>query len=142
VLRPAPWIALALSLAGCGRTVPARLVVALPVGLRSQDVHDPALEEFGTSILSNVYEALVDIEPDLGVRPGLAEAWHSPDERTWVFTLRKGVHFSDGRPMTAASVVGAFDEARLYAVAAGLRWDPPLHRRILASRMRWEGGRP
>lgn len=112
MLRPALCLALAASLAGCERAAPARLVVALPVGLHSRDIHDPAVEEFGTSILSNVYETLVDIEPDLGVRPGLAEAWRSPDDRTWIFTLRKGVHFSDGRPLTAAGVVAAFDEAR------------------------------
>ena len=98
MLRPALCVALALWLAGCERAAPARLVVAVPVGLHSRDIHDPAVEEFGASILSNVYETLVDIEPDLGARPGLAEAWRSPDDRTWIFTLRKGLHFSDGRP--------------------------------------------
>lgn len=44
------------------------------------------------------------------LRPVLAERWE-PDEKvqTWTFQLRKGVKFSDGRPLTADDVVATFD---------------------------------
>jgi peptide/nickel transport system substrate-binding protein len=38
--------------------------------------------------------------------PALAESWTvSPDGRTWVFTLRQGVQWSDGKPLTMADVL-------------------------------------
>ncbi len=100
------------SAAACARGNRDRLVVAHPVGLVSIDVTDPAQEEYSVSILSNVYEALVDVQPDLSLAPGLAEAWHNPDELTWVFTLRDDVRFHDGRLMTAADVVASVERSR------------------------------
>ena len=42
--------------------------------------------------------------------PWLAEAWeHSPDGREWRFTLREGVRWQDGQPLTAEDVVFTFD---------------------------------
>ena len=44
------------------------------------------------------YESLVGLNEDLnGVRPVLATSWRvSPDGKTYSFTLRDGVKFSDG----------------------------------------------
>lgn len=44
------------------------------------------------------------------VTPGLAESWtNSPDGRTWTFTLRKNLRWSDGEPLTADDVVFTWD---------------------------------
>src|SRR5262245_1210902 len=95
-------LAAVASFAACRRGPAERpLVIAYPVGLTSVDVNDPAQEEYSVSVLGNVYEALVDVQPDLSLAPGLAESWHNPDELTWVFTLRDGVRFHDGRKLTA-----------------------------------------
>jgi peptide/nickel transport system substrate-binding protein len=41
-------------------------------------------------------------------QPGLAaSATHSADDLTWTFTLRRGVKFSDGTPLSAADVVAS-----------------------------------
>jgi peptide/nickel transport system substrate-binding protein len=48
----------------------------------------------------------------MSLRPGLAEAWHSPDALTWVFTLRSSVLFHDGAVLTPAHVVASFERAR------------------------------
>jgi peptide/nickel transport system substrate-binding protein len=59
------------------------------------------------------WEALTILDESLRARPWLAESWHSEDSaRTWVFTLRHGVVFHDGTPMTAADAVAAIERIR------------------------------
>jgi peptide/nickel transport system substrate-binding protein len=59
------------------------------------------------SIESLVYEPLVTVDPKFGIEPRLASSWKQPDATTYVFTLRKGVTFSNGRALTTADVVGS-----------------------------------
>ncbi|WP_405533978.1 ABC transporter substrate-binding protein [Streptomyces sp. NBC_00075] len=59
------------------------------------------------SIESLVYEPLVTIDPKFGIEPLLASSWKQPNATTYVFTLRKGVTFSNGRALTPADVVGS-----------------------------------
>lgn len=48
--------------------------------------------------------------PDLVLRPMLATSWKpNEDGSVWTFTLREGVKFHDGRPMTADDVVASID---------------------------------
>jgi peptide/nickel transport system substrate-binding protein len=54
--------------------------------------------------LANSCESLLRANPDFSVGPGLAESWTNPDPRTWVYQLRKGVTFWDGKPLTAEDV--------------------------------------
>lgn len=55
-------------------------------------------------------EFLCVTEPDLTLRPVLAESW-SPNEdgSVWTFKLRKGVKFHSGGELTADDVVATFD---------------------------------
>ncbi|GAA2205307.1 ABC transporter substrate-binding protein [Nonomuraea monospora] len=71
--------------------------------------YDPQLADVATTwqLLSLSYETLVTVGPDFSVQPLLAEKWDTPDDRTYVFHLRKGVTFSNGRAMTADDVVGS-----------------------------------
>jgi peptide/nickel transport system substrate-binding protein len=47
---------------------------------------------------------------DMSPAPGLATKWTtSPDGKTWTFTVRTGVKFSDGVPLTAADVAYTFN---------------------------------
>jgi peptide/nickel transport system substrate-binding protein len=53
-------------------------------------------------LLDNVYETLVTQAQDGSIQPGLAKSWTvSDDGKTYDFTLRSGVTFSDGTPFTA-----------------------------------------
>ncbi|STH09149.1 nickel ABC transporter, substrate-binding protein [Escherichia coli] len=48
---------------------------------------------------SMVYEPLVKYQADGSVIPWLAKSWtHSEDGKTWTFTLRDDVKFSNGEP--------------------------------------------
>lgn len=52
-----------------------------------------------------VYNGLFVLDGSLTPQPALAEKADTKDAKTWVFTLRKGVSFHDGKPLTAADVV-------------------------------------
>lgn len=54
---------------------------------------------------SNTCEGLTRITPDLTIENALAEKVESPDDTTYVYTLRSGVTFWDGTPLTADDVV-------------------------------------
>jgi peptide/nickel transport system substrate-binding protein len=52
-----------------------------------------------------IFDALVKKDEHYELRPWLAMSWEQPDALTWVFHLRNGVRFHDGRPLEAADVV-------------------------------------
>jgi peptide/nickel transport system substrate-binding protein len=57
-----------------------------------------------------VGEFLIQSEPDLTLRPALAERWKpNKDGSVWTFVLREGVTFNDGRPMTADDVAATYN---------------------------------
>ena len=69
---------------------------------------DPAesFEFAGADVSRNVYGKLVNFDPlnlDAGYGPDLAESWTvSEDGKTITFTMREGVTFHSGNPVTAA----------------------------------------
>ncbi|RSM91636.1 ABC transporter substrate-binding protein [Kibdelosporangium aridum] len=56
-------------------------------------------------ILSNVCERLVQLQPDLTIKPGLAEKYEWTTPNTLTFTIRSGVTFHSGATLTADDVV-------------------------------------
>ena len=56
-------------------------------------------------VMSNVCERLMRVQPDLSTKPGLAESYEWTTPTTLVFTLRQGVVFHSGQPMTADDVL-------------------------------------
>jgi peptide/nickel transport system substrate-binding protein len=53
-----------------------------------------------------VFNGLSRIDPDMTVKPDLAESWTaSEDLKTWVFKLREGVKFHHGRVLDSEDVV-------------------------------------
>ncbi|MFC5502539.1 ABC transporter substrate-binding protein [Lysinimonas soli] len=57
-----------------------------------------------------VLDNLVSLDANHKVVPWLAESWKaSSDGLSWTFTLKKGVKFTDGTPLTAAAVAYNFD---------------------------------
>ena len=65
---------------------------------------DPAISELNNDSFytGQIYEGLTVADTDWGVHPVLAEKWESNEDATeWTFTLRQGVTFHDGTPLTA-----------------------------------------
>ncbi|HEY3057438.1 MAG TPA: ABC transporter substrate-binding protein [Chloroflexota bacterium] len=56
-----------------------------------------------------VYEQLLVTQPDGSVLPGLAESFEQTDPRTYVFKLRKGVKWHNGREFNAEDVKYSFE---------------------------------
>lgn len=71
-----------------------------------------AAETSSTDVIGQMYLGLVATNAiTTKVEPSLAESWTlSPDKRTYTFTLRKGLKWSDGKPLTADDVVFTFNE--------------------------------
>ena len=51
-----------------------------------------------------LFDPLVKKDAHFNLQPWLATSWQPLDPLTWVFHLRDGVHFHDGRPLEAADV--------------------------------------
>ena len=51
-----------------------------------------------------IFDALVKKDEHYQLQPWLATSWEQPDALTWVFHLRDGVRFHDGRPLEAEDV--------------------------------------
>jgi peptide/nickel transport system substrate-binding protein len=78
-------------------------------GGAATDSTDPALaaNQVTFSLGRTWGEELVGLSPDLKqLEPRLATEWHSsPDAKAWVFKIRKGVQFHNGKEMTPDDVV-------------------------------------
>ena len=59
---------------------------------------------------STCFDGLLAREGKEGkIVPGLAEKYEHPDALTWKFTLRQGVKFHNGNPLTSADVKFSFE---------------------------------
>lgn len=56
-----------------------------------------------------IYDSLAKVDPTGAVVPWAAESWDFTDDTTLVVTLRPGMEFTDGEPVTAADVKFSFD---------------------------------
>ena len=89
----------------------------LTLGLASgstTDSLDPATYE-GTvnTILAYTYaNNLAEVDHAGNLVPELAESWTSEDAITWVFTLRQGVEFHNGKTLAPEDVIASFDHHR------------------------------
>jgi len=71
---------------------------------------DPVKDELVDTfhIVQQVYDGLVAFDNNLRVVPGLAETWTvSRDGRQYNFTLRKGLHFHNGKEVSTEDVVAS-----------------------------------
>jgi peptide/nickel transport system substrate-binding protein len=59
-----------------------------------------------------LFDGLVSRDATFHFTPALAERWEQPDPLTLIFHLRNGVHFHDGRPLTARDVAWTISSMR------------------------------
>lgn len=68
----------------------------------------------GMSVMSLVNESMLKYGPNSSLQPNLASSWKAVSPTKYVYTVRKGIKFSDGHVMTAGDV----------AYSLGLQKDP------------------
>lgn len=116
-----------------GRLAPVAAQAERPliIGRNLDDVMtlDPhvALEETFSIVLRSCYDTLISTEPDdpSTLVPALAEEWSvSDDASTYTFTLKEGVTFASGNPVTAADVKFSYDRLREMTSQASYLMDP------------------
>jgi peptide/nickel transport system substrate-binding protein len=67
-----------------------------------------AVEARAMQIAPLVYSSLLQLDEKGSLVPDLALSWSQPNERTYLFRLRRGVRFHDGREVTAEDVRATF----------------------------------
>lgn len=126
--------ALALLLSACGVQAPAPAHSAAPtpsaapapaepmsftLPCYSQDSFHPLDGDNRTNLALGglLYEGLYELDASFEPQSVLAVAHTvSEDGLSWTFTLRQGVTFSDGSPLTGAAVAGSLNQARKSAL--------------------------
>ncbi len=78
------------------------------------DSLDPSTAENGFMTATNfVYgNNLTEIDNDGTLVAELAESYESPDAKTWIFKLRKGVQHHNGKSLTPEDVIASFNHHR------------------------------
>src|SRR6266851_5318526 len=81
------------------------LIESMPTNL------DPRIGTDGQSerIDGLLFDSLIELDEQRNPRGDLAEKWEMPNALTYVFHLRSGVKFHDGRVLTSADVKYTFD---------------------------------
>jgi peptide/nickel transport system substrate-binding protein len=98
-------ILICIGLVGCEGRVEApgsvtMIIESSPNNLDLRVGTDAQSERLG----GQIFDALVKKDEHYELRPWLATSWEQPDALTWVFHLRDGVRFHDGRPLEAEDV--------------------------------------
>src|SRR5215204_1274833 len=90
---------------------PAYAQSTLKVALHSDlKIVDPV---WTTALISThhgymIYDTLFALDEKLEVKPQMVDKWEvSPDKLTWTFTLRDGLEWHDGTPVTGADCVAS-----------------------------------
>ncbi len=99
--------ALALAASGCLSRPSANPNVIVGSLTSGPNNLDPRIgtDDASQKIHDLIYDNLVELDEHLQVKPRLAERIDHPDPLTYIARLRHGVHFHDGRELTAADVV-------------------------------------
>jgi len=87
---------------------PAQITIVQPAEATTMDP-GRSTQVLTVNYFYNLYDSLLRWDAALQLQPGLATAWRAVNDTTWEFSLRSGVKFHDGAPLTADDVVFSFE---------------------------------
>jgi peptide/nickel transport system substrate-binding protein len=95
---------------GCTRSRPDPSTIVMLIESSPANL-DPRIgtDAFSERIDELLFDSLVRKDEHFALHPWVAESWDIPDPLTYVFHLRHGVRFHDGRPVTAKDVKWSID---------------------------------
>ena len=111
---PARLVLLTLALAAPGclhrpADDPSTIVASMTTGPNSLDPRF-GMDDSSQKVHQLIFDNLMELDEHLQVVPKLASALEHPDPLTYVATVRDGVRFHDGTPLTAADVAFTFGQ--------------------------------
>jgi peptide/nickel transport system substrate-binding protein len=85
---------------------------------------EPALAYDFTAnpVVCQISEGLMMFDSKGGLQPLLAEKYEHPDVMTYLYTLKDGITFSDGAPVTVDDVIASIARVRDPEVAGPMAW--------------------
>ncbi len=117
--------ALGLTVAISSALLPRRAAASVPkkgghfiqaqTGGSTSDTLDPATHtsSWNINVEFQLRNCLIEIDDNFQPVPELAESWESsPDAKKWIFNLRKGVEFHDGKSLDAEDVIYTMNHHR------------------------------
>lgn len=110
-------ISFVLTLSGCRAQPPDPNTVAVLIESSPTNL-DPRI---GTDAQSEridelIFDSLVKKDARFNLQPDLAISWETPNPLTYIFHLRTGVTFQDGRPFTSRDVKWTLDTVRNHSL--------------------------
>src|SRR6266446_4486143 len=109
-----PWLRLlvliALAASSLPETTPQAWGAAAGTVVVAQGVDPTTLDPMNhqeapaTVLANNLFDGLIERDPDLNLVPLLAESYQSVSPTIWEFKLRRGIRFHNGEPFDAESV--------------------------------------
>jgi len=100
-----------LLVTGCGRhrsKDPSTLIFLIESNPTNLDPRY-ATDSQSQKIDSLLFSSLLERDDQMNFHGDLADSWSTPDPLTYIFHLRSGVHFHDGRLLTSADIKYTFD---------------------------------
>jgi peptide/nickel transport system substrate-binding protein len=99
-----------------------KLIFAVPAGPASIEPHVEGADIWHRR-KPLVYENLTWVDFDMRVRPQLAESWTNPDPTTYVFKVRRGVKFHNGKELDAEDIKYSYERVMDPKTGSGGRGD-------------------
>ncbi|MDX2216950.1 MAG: ABC transporter substrate-binding protein [Oculatellaceae cyanobacterium bins.114] len=109
-------VVLAIALSGCSldqfRTNAAQTPRMVVSTLSDPSTFNPVTNAGANEVLGYIYEGLLTTNGVTGdLEPGIAESWEiSEDDLSIIFTLKEGLKWSDGEPLTMEDVLFTFND--------------------------------
>ena len=109
---------LAIALSACNPTLLKTEAAQVPQLVEST-LSDPKtfnlpVSQEASNVFGYIYEGLINQNGNGELEPALAESWEfAPDKKRIIFTLRDGLKWSDGEPLTVDDVVFTYNDIYL-----------------------------